>query len=180
MPVLPAYTLIIIPLQSKVDARKFYSWLKQMKELEQQRDALCHGLEMVERARDWYRQEIRDVRHRQSHGSGSWGDEDYTSNSFPNRVNQLLDKIQHVNICLCNFISCAERTLQPPHSTEVAHDQHQWSRESNGCHQRAVAMLKQQNHLLTKEVSRKSQWIAQLEKEKATLIKQLLDVRFQN
>ncbi|XP_072115354.1 suppressor APC domain-containing protein 2-like isoform X2 [Mobula birostris] len=145
MPVIPAYTLIIIPLQSRADTRNFYLWLKQMKELEQQRDVLWYGLEMVERARDWYHREIRSLCHRQDHGSRSSGDE----------------------------------MLQPPDFTEISCSQRPLRRESNRSHQQAVALLKQQNQLLTKEVSRKRQWIAQLEKENSTLIRRLLDAHFQ-
>ncbi|XP_062904126.1 suppressor APC domain-containing protein 1 isoform X2 [Mobula hypostoma] len=145
MPVIPAYTLIIIPLQSRADTRNFYLWLKQMKELEQQRDVLWYGLEMVERARDWYHREIRSLCHRQDHGSGSSGDE----------------------------------VLQPPDFTEISCSQRPRRRESDRSHQQAVALLKQQNQLLTKEVSRKRQWIAQLEKENSTLIRRLLDAHFQ-
>ncbi|XP_059826926.1 suppressor APC domain-containing protein 1 isoform X1 [Hypanus sabinus] len=178
MPVIPAYTLIIIPLQSKADARNFYLWLKQMKELEQQRDVLWYGLEMVERARDWYHQEIRSVCHRQDH-SGCSGDEEYMLKYFPDRGSCLLDKIQHANVCLRSFISCAELVLQPPESTEISCSQRPRRRESDRSHQRTVALLKQQNQLLTKEVSRKRQWIAQLEKENSTLIRRLLDAHFQ-
>ncbi|XP_062904125.1 suppressor APC domain-containing protein 1 isoform X1 [Mobula hypostoma] len=179
MPVIPAYTLIIIPLQSRADTRNFYLWLKQMKELEQQRDVLWYGLEMVERARDWYHREIRSLCHRQDHGSGSSGDEEYTLKYFPDRASLLLDKIQHANVCLRSFISCAELVLQPPDFTEISCSQRPRRRESDRSHQQAVALLKQQNQLLTKEVSRKRQWIAQLEKENSTLIRRLLDAHFQ-
>ncbi|XP_060094213.1 suppressor APC domain-containing protein 1 isoform X2 [Heteronotia binoei] len=44
-------------------------------------------------------------------------------------------------------------------------------------HQQAVNVLKEQNHLLIKEVSEKSDRIAQLEQEKAALCKQLKEIR---
>ena len=39
--------------------------LKQMKELEQEKDSLLTGLEAVERARDWYQGQIHNVTERQ-------------------------------------------------------------------------------------------------------------------
>ncbi|XP_067865285.1 suppressor APC domain-containing protein 2-like isoform X2 [Heterodontus francisci] len=151
-----------------------------MKELEQQRDALWHGLEMVERARDWYHQEIHGVHQRLRHSSKSLGDNDTASKSVPNRASLLQDKIQHINYCLCDFISCAERILLPHHRTEQLDAQHLSRGKDRRFQQQTVDALKQQNYLLTKEVSKKSQWIMQLEQEKAVLIKQLLDAQFQS
>lgn len=39
--------------------------LKQMKELEQEKDSLLAGLEVVERAREWYQAQIHSVTERQ-------------------------------------------------------------------------------------------------------------------
>nr|XP_033816176.1 suppressor APC domain-containing protein 2 isoform X3 [Geotrypetes seraphini] len=44
-----------------------YSMLKYMKELEQEKDFLIQGLEMLERAREWYHQQIQSVQERQKH-----------------------------------------------------------------------------------------------------------------
>ncbi|XP_055487353.1 suppressor APC domain-containing protein 2-like [Leucoraja erinacea] len=150
-----------------------------MKELEQQRDVLWHGLEMVDRARCWYHRQLQGLCDRQHRGNGRQLDNDYKSDS-PNRVNQLLDKIERVNYCLCNFISCAEQGLPPRHCAAVPRGQRRRSREDESDQQRAVASLKRQNHLLTKEVSRKSQWISQLEAERESLVQRLLDTRLQS
>lgn len=42
-----------------------FSQLKQMKELEQEKDSLLAGLEVVERAREWYQGQIHNVTERQ-------------------------------------------------------------------------------------------------------------------
>ncbi|XP_078073362.1 suppressor APC domain-containing protein 2 [Mustelus asterias] len=180
MPVLPRYTLVIIPLHSSLDARHFFLWLKRMKDLEQQRDALWHGLEMVDRARDWYRQEIQSVHQRLRQGSEDSGENEYSPGSLPKHVSLLQDKIQHVNYCLCDFISSAERVLLPQHPTEHPEAEHLSSSKSRRLQQRTLNALKQQNYVLTKEVSRRSQWITQLEQEKAVLIKQLLEAQFES
>ncbi|XP_067829789.1 suppressor APC domain-containing protein 2-like [Heptranchias perlo] len=180
MPVGPPYTLLIIPLHSRLEATSFFLWLKQMKELEQQRDALSHGLEMVDRARDWYHQEIQGVHQRQRRSGKGLGESDHASKSLPNRASLLLDKIQEVNYCLCDFISCAERMLRPHQRLETS-DAQLLSRGKDGRYQQqSMDLLKRQNHLLTKEVSKKSQRITQLEQEKTVLIKQLLEAQFQS
>lgn len=43
----------------------YFAQLKQMKELEQEKDSLLAGLEVVERARDWYQGQIHNVTERQ-------------------------------------------------------------------------------------------------------------------
>ncbi|XP_078422568.1 suppressor APC domain-containing protein 2-like isoform X2 [Cetorhinus maximus] len=164
MPMQPGYTLLIIPLHSSLEATSFFLWLKRMKELEQQRDVLWHGLEMVDRARNWYHQEIHGVDQRLRHGSEGLGDN---------------DKIQHVNYCLCDFISNAERMLLPHHRTAQPDAEHLSRRKDRRFQQRTLDSLKQQNYFLTKEVSKKSQWITHLEQEKAVLIKQLLEAQFE-
>ncbi|XP_078271924.1 suppressor APC domain-containing protein 2-like [Rhinoraja longicauda] len=181
MPVSPAYTIIIIPLHSREEARNFYLWLRQMKELEQQRDALWHGLDAVDRARRWYHRELHALHDRQQRGGcGRRLDNDHTSDSSPNHVNLLLDKIQRVNLSLGNFISCAEQALPPHDWAAVSRQTRRWRREDETeKQQRAVAALKRQNHLLSKEASRKSQWISQLEKERRLLLQQLLDIHLQ-
>ncbi|KAG9354449.1 hypothetical protein JZ751_001159 [Albula glossodonta] len=57
-----AYTTVFIPLSSSLyssKALKFFLWLKQMKELEQEKDILLAGLEVVERAQEWYQNQIQ-------------------------------------------------------------------------------------------------------------------------
>ncbi|MEE6504942.1 hypothetical protein FKM82_005384 [Ascaphus truei] len=114
-----------------------YSVLKRMKELEQDKDFLIQGLEMVERARDWYHQQIQAVQEQQRN----------------------LGKTQNAG---------APSPAVPAGNTPpvVAGGQH-----------RPVNMLKEQNRLLTKEVSDKSDRITQLEQEKSALIKQLFEAR---
>ncbi|KAG9271970.1 suppressor APC domain-containing protein 1-like [Astyanax mexicanus] len=57
-----SYTVVIVPLQSSInslDALRFFLWVKNLQELERERDALCLGLQALEQA--WaslsYRQE---------------------------------------------------------------------------------------------------------------------------
>ncbi|XP_078073359.1 suppressor APC domain-containing protein 2-like isoform X2 [Mustelus asterias] len=120
-----------------------YDMLKQMKELERQRDALLHGLEVVERARDWYHQQIHAVHQRQSHVRQGFRGQ----LPFPHHRH-------HVN----GFGSPLKVM---------------------GFQRQPISSLKEQNHLLTKELSLKSERITLLEQEKASLIKQLMEAQEQ-
>ncbi|KAL7986351.1 hypothetical protein Chor_011517 [Crotalus horridus] len=111
MAVQGGYTILIIPLGtalSNLHALRFFIWLKQMQQLERERDALLQGLEMV------------------------------------------------------NQPEVPLKSWRVPFSSP-----------ENPFHQQAILVLKEQNHLLTKEVSQKCHRIAQLEEEKASLCKQL-------
>nr|XP_033773122.1 suppressor APC domain-containing protein 1 isoform X2 [Geotrypetes seraphini] len=87
-----------------------YTTLKRMKLLEQERDALLQGLEMVEKARDWYHQQLsqaQDRRHTETcKASNNILSECYTSHSC-----LLLTKIQEANQCLSRLISCSGQEL---------------------------------------------------------------------
>nr|XP_060615397.1 suppressor APC domain-containing protein 2-like isoform X2 [Anolis sagrei ordinatus] len=111
-----------------------YDMLKRMQELERERDALLHGLEMVDRVRDWFQHHLLEAQRRQKHMGAE----------APDAPSSGLG-------------------VYPPGKKEF--------------HQQAVTVLKEQNHLLIKEVSEKSDRIAQLEQEKAALYKQLKESR---
>uniref|UniRef100_A0A8D2LCE2 Uncharacterized protein n=1 Tax=Varanus komodoensis TaxID=61221 RepID=A0A8D2LCE2_VARKO len=67
------------------------SQLKQMQELERQRDVLLQGLEMVDQVRDWFQRHLLEAQRRQTHmGAESC---------------LLLAKIQEVNLCLKNLLT---------------------------------------------------------------------------
>ncbi|KAM5146872.1 suppressor APC domain-containing protein 2 [Mantella aurantiaca] len=142
-----------------------YGMLKRMKELEHEKDLLLQGLEMVEKARDWYLQQVHTVQDQQR----NLGKKEYFSESQPGPPNQLLTRLQEVNRCLGDLLSPSCRT--GIHSSPVT------SAAPVSGQQQTVHMLKEQNRLLTKEVSDKSDRITQLEQEKSALIKQLFEAR---
>ncbi|XP_028664607.1 suppressor APC domain-containing protein 2 [Erpetoichthys calabaricus] len=149
-----------------------YSLLKRMKELEQEKDSLLQGVEVVERARDWYHQQIQAVQERQKLVGQDSGGTDLFSEACQGRLNQLLPKLQEVNRCINELLSSSGKPFttsavpNPPQSTVGLANS-----------QQAVHMLKEQNRLLTKEVTDKSERITQLEQEKSALIKQLFEAR---
>uniref|UniRef100_A0A3B5AKW0 Suppressor APC domain containing 1 n=1 Tax=Stegastes partitus TaxID=144197 RepID=A0A3B5AKW0_9TELE len=63
-----SYTVVIIPLKTSLyslDALRFYLWIKRLKDLEKEKDALCSGLEVLEKARLWYLQRLEANKARQ-------------------------------------------------------------------------------------------------------------------
>ncbi|XP_072286180.1 suppressor APC domain-containing protein 2 isoform X2 [Pyxicephalus adspersus] len=141
-----------------------YGMLKRMKKLEHEKDLLLQGLEMVEKARDWYLQQIHTVQEQQRH----LGKKEFFSDAQPGTPNQLLTRLQEVNRCLNDLLlPCKAGNHSSPLTNAVT---------ASG-QQQTVNMLKEQNRLLTKEVSDKSDHITQLEQEKSALIKQLFEAR---
>ncbi|KAJ6652942.1 hypothetical protein lerEdw1_010300 [Lerista edwardsae] len=93
MAVQRGYTILIIPLGTalgSLEALRFFFWvsgcrihassgadskfrlfpvsqLKRMQELERERDALLHGLEMVDRMRGWFQRHLLEAQRRQKH-----------------------------------------------------------------------------------------------------------------
>ncbi|CAH2316857.1 Hypothetical predicted protein [Pelobates cultripes] len=150
-----------------------YSVLKKMKELEQDKDFLIQGLEMVERAREWYHQQIHTVQEQQRNLGKTRTD--YICDGVHGSPFSLLPKLQEVNRCLSDLIAPGKAgtvSLSVPGGQPVPLD--------SVVRQQTINMLKEQNRLLTKEVSDKSDRITQLEQEKSALIKQLFEAKARN
>ncbi|KAI3366840.1 hypothetical protein L3Q82_009490 [Scortum barcoo] len=63
-----SYTVVIIPLRTSLyslDALRFYLWIKRLKDLEKEKDALYSGLEILEKTRLWYLQRLEENRAKQ-------------------------------------------------------------------------------------------------------------------
>ncbi|XP_076020328.1 suppressor APC domain-containing protein 2 isoform X2 [Genypterus blacodes] len=152
-----------------------YGMLKQMKELEQEKDSLLAGLEVVERARDWYQGQIHNVADRQRQVGQTNQCMDIFTEASQSRMNALIPKLQEVNRCLNDLITCNGMSFSP---TGVQASTPSPSSQPLGpAPPQAVQRLKDQNRLLTQEVTEKSERIAQLEQEKSALIKQLFEAR---
>ncbi|XP_069491250.1 suppressor APC domain-containing protein 1 isoform X3 [Ambystoma mexicanum] len=179
MAVRPAYAILILPLQSGLhswEALHFFLWLRQLKELEQERDSLLHGLEMVEKARDWYHQRLLESQDRQKNLGMAGSRKDFLADPYSNYGCLLLARIQEVNLSLNNLFSGPGKTDDP---AERPPGQGFSSPALPGLHfyPQALGALQEQNQLLIQEVTEKSDRIAQLEKEKAALRKQLQESR---
>ncbi|KAM6902183.1 suppressor APC domain-containing protein 2 [Xenentodon cancila] len=152
-----------------------YGMLKQMKELEQEKDSLLAGLEVVERARDWYQGQIHNVTERQRQVGQSSHCTDFFTEASQSRMNVLIPKLQDVNRCLNDLISCTGVTFSPSGAHSGAPSVN--SQPPASAPPQATQRLKDQNRLLTQEVTEKSERITQLEQEKSALIKQLFEAR---
>ncbi|XP_045659697.1 LOW QUALITY PROTEIN: suppressor APC domain-containing protein 2 [Ursus americanus] len=152
--------------------------LKQMQELEQEKEVLLQGLEMMARGRDWYQQQLQRVQERQRRLSQSRASADFGSEGSPLPLGRLLPKVQEVARCLGELLAaaCAGRAL-PSSSGLPCPTPAPASPSAPGWQQQTVLMLKEQNRLLTQEVTSKSERITQLEQEKSALIKQLFTAR---
>ncbi|XP_008294844.1 suppressor APC domain-containing protein 2 isoform X2 [Stegastes partitus] len=152
-----------------------YGMLKQMKELEQEKDSLLAGLEVVERARDWYQGQIHNVTERQRQVGQSSHCTDFFTEANQSRMNVLIPKLQEVNRCLNDLISCTGMSFPSSGSQTAALSAS--GQPPAPAPPQAIQRLKDQNRLLTQEVTEKSERIAQLEQEKSALIKQLFEAR---
>ncbi|NWR89559.1 SAPC2 protein, partial [Furnarius figulus] len=153
-----------------------FSMLKYMKELEQEKDFLLQGLELIDQAREWYHQHIQLIQgHQRLLGKKR------TSTDFPeigwSHLGHLVPKLQEVNRCLGDLLSTTGKPANA--SSGLSRLVATASPASTGS-QQAINMLKEQNRLLTKEVTDKSERITQLEQEKSALIKQLFEARAHN
>ncbi|XP_010607119.2 suppressor APC domain-containing protein 2 [Fukomys damarensis] len=143
--------------------------LKQVKELEQEQEVLLQGLEMMARGRDWYQQQLQRVQERQRRLGQSRAGTDFGTAGSPRPLGRLLPKVQEVARCLGELLAaaCAGTAPSPAPTSPSAPS---WQ-------QQTILMLKEQNRLLTQEVTDKSDRITQLEQEKSALIKQLFEAR---
>ncbi|KAK2911446.1 hypothetical protein QQF64_027181 [Cirrhinus molitorella] len=144
-----------------------YGMLKQMKELEQEKDSLLAGLDVLERAREWYQTQIHNITETQR----QIGQSRHSTEFGQSQLDVVLPKLQDVTRCLSDLLSFSGKTFPstgsssaPPAAPVPAPPQ-------------AIHILKEQNRLLTQEVTEKSERITQLEQEKSALIKQLFEAR---
>ncbi|XP_052220654.1 suppressor APC domain-containing protein 2-like [Dreissena polymorpha] len=145
-----------------------YNVIRRMKQLEQERDVLLQGLEVVERARDWYLKQVALVTERQNHAEKT-SCSDASLQNHQERMDFVRSRINDVNLNLKSLMETTESGF-PAHMNLAI-------RSSVISEDISTRWLKDQNKQLTKEVGEKSELITQLEKEKATLIRDLFEAR---
>ncbi|KAK7165551.1 hypothetical protein R3I94_003799 [Phoxinus phoxinus] len=171
-----AYTTVFIPLSSRLFSSRalhFYLWLKQMKELEQEKDSLLAGLDVLERAREWYQTQIHNITETQRLVGQSRHSTELLAESGQSRMDVLLPKLQEISRCLRELISFSGKAVSSSDSLPAGVS-------SSTAAPQAIHTLKEHNRLLTQEVTEKSERITQLEQEKSALIKQLFEARARN
>ncbi|XP_060126537.1 suppressor APC domain-containing protein 2 [Zootoca vivipara] len=152
-----------------------YGMLKHMKELEKEKDVLLQGLELAERVRNWCHQRIQALQERQKRlGSGRVHSDSFAEGALSHH---LLPKLQALNQCLGELLCLSAKPPNPGFAMGHAPPSAPTASPPLVGSQQAFNMLKEQNRLLTMEVTDKSERITQLEREKSTLIKQLFEAR---
>ncbi|KAK9499777.1 hypothetical protein O3M35_002749 [Rhynocoris fuscipes] len=149
-------------LQNGID----YNMLKRMKQIELEKDVLMQGLEAVDRARDWYLKQIAAVQEKMKY-LGRMGHSEQWSEAQEERLELQRARVLEVNRHLATLTDPGERGGLPLHMNLAVSPQSS----------HLIARLKQQNHLLTQEVNKKSDRITALEREKASLIRELFHTR---
>ncbi|XP_010139581.1 PREDICTED: suppressor APC domain-containing protein 2-like, partial [Buceros rhinoceros silvestris] len=124
-----------------------FSVLKHMKELEQEKDFLLQGLELVERAREWYHQHIQLMQERQRLLGKNKTSAEFLPEGGQSHLGRLVPKLQEVNRCLGDLLSTAGKSANP---SSALSRQVPAASPASGSSQQAINMLKEQNRLLTK------------------------------
>lgn len=145
-----------------------YNVIRRMKQLEQEKDVLIQGLEVVERAREWYHKQISKVTEKQ-HYADKTSCSDVTLQSQQERMDFVRSRITDVNMNLKILMETTESGF-PAHMNLAI-------RSNAFSEDKGTKWLKEQNKQLTQEVGTKSERITQLEKEKASLIRDLFEAR---
>ncbi|XP_019767265.1 suppressor APC domain-containing protein 2 isoform X1 [Dendroctonus ponderosae] len=152
-------------LQNGID----YNMLKKMKQIEQEKEVLMTGLSAVEKARDWYLKQVAGVQEKMKY-LGRMGHLETWSEAQQERLELQRARVLEVNRHLAALTESWERGGLPLHMNLAVHHYPP--------PQDLTDRLKQQNRMLNEEISKKSDKIAALEREKASLI-QVLQIRSQ-
>ncbi|KAL4641026.1 suppressor APC domain-containing protein 1 [Arapaima gigas] len=154
-----SYTVVLIPLQNSLqslDAVRFFFWLRRLKQLEQEKDCLWTGLQVLEQARLWYEQRLEENRQLQR-GTGPWTGQ----LECPSRGCFIRSCIQRVNSSLGELM-CDPIVLGVPCLGESG---------------AGDSSLRWQNTVLIKEVNERSHRISILEQERDWLLQKLNELQ---
>ncbi|XP_032445706.1 suppressor APC domain-containing protein 1 [Xiphophorus hellerii] len=157
-----SYAVVIIPLRTSLhsqEALRFYLWIKRMKDLEQEKDALWSGLEVLEKGRLWYFQRLEENR------ALRCVETRYSTGAYHKRAAEarscLPTHIQRVNGSLGSIMSEPNVSSNPCLCDPLADSDLRW-----------------RNTVLTQKVSEKNHRISVLELEKEALLDELEDLQF--
>ncbi|XP_022906591.1 suppressor APC domain-containing protein 2 [Onthophagus taurus] len=153
-------------LQNGID----YNMLKRMKQIEQEKDVLMQGLGAIEKAREWYLKQVAAVQEKMKYLGRMGTHVEHWSEAQQERLELQRARVLEVNRHLAALTDSWERGGLPLHMNLAVNHYFQPPHDLAG-------RLKQQNHLLTEEVGKKSEKIAILEREKASLIRELYQAK---
>ncbi|XP_054710319.1 suppressor APC domain-containing protein 2-like isoform X3 [Uloborus diversus] len=152
-----------------------YNMIKRLKLLEQEKDFLLQGMDVVERARNWYLQQISNVNDKLERVS-KWDipHSEYSMDAQQERLNFQMTRISEVNQHLNALMETSEKGF-PIHMNLAVHQRNIYGIQKTTT--QTIERLKSQNHALTEEIAKKSEMITQLETEKSALIRELFHAR---
>ncbi|KAJ1525442.1 hypothetical protein ONE63_010254 [Megalurothrips usitatus] len=158
-------------LQNGID----YNMLKRMKQMEQEKEVLLEGLQAVERAREWYLKQVASVSEKMKYLGRMGSHMEPWSETQQERIQLQRARVLEVNRHLAALTDGGERGGFPLQLNLAVHG-------SPGAqqlqHQVAAAQrFRHQNLILTEEVNKKTDRITTLEREKASLIRELYGLR---
>ncbi|XP_011697861.1 PREDICTED: suppressor APC domain-containing protein 2 isoform X2 [Wasmannia auropunctata] len=152
-------------LQNGID----YNMMKRMKQIEQEKDVLLQGLAAIDKAREWYLKQISATQEKIKHLGRMGSHVEQWTEAQQERLELQRARVLEVNRHLAALISSWERGGLPFHMNLAFLS----APTSAQLQQDMLSRLKQQNHRLTEEVSKKSQRIVLLEQEKDSLVREL-------
>ncbi|XP_055635885.1 suppressor APC domain-containing protein 2 [Toxorhynchites rutilus septentrionalis] len=182
-------------LQNGID----YNMLKRLKQIEQEKDVLLQGLTAVEKARDWYLKQLSIVQDKIKYLGRCGSHMETWSDAHQERLDLQRARVLEVNRHLMTLAESWERggfpmhmnlALRPPGAVPYHHVQPHVQPQSQAAgtvggsqsHQstESVKRLKQQNVQLSEEVNQKNEKLSLLEREKSSLIRELLQLQRTN
>lgn len=149
-----------------------------MKAIEEERDALMRGLQMVQRADEWYQEQLTHVNERMRSLGKAGGGQDNPGSTEAARERILFQnaRIHEVNQHL-NCLMSSDMSFPMSINLAVGAGGTIGGHSKDKDVEKQVARLKDQNRLLTDEVSKKCKAIAVLDQEKSALIRDLFQAR---
>ncbi|XP_074599545.1 uncharacterized protein LOC141853923 [Brevipalpus obovatus] len=153
--------------------------LKRLQQFEQEKELLVQGLDMIEKARQWYMKSINMIQNKMRlFGQAATRNGDYSLDANQERINFQAARILTVNQHLASLMDNSRGfplhmnlAIRPNLGNPqlIGYDINRQEALNNA----AIQRLKEQNRQLTEEVGIKSEKITILEREKSALIREL-------
>ncbi|XP_058815231.1 suppressor APC domain-containing protein 2 [Topomyia yanbarensis] len=183
-------------LQNGVD----YNMLKRLKQIEQEKDILLQGLTAVEIARDWYLKQLSIVQDKIKYLGRAGTHMETWTEAHQERLDLQRARVLEVNRHLMTLAESWERggfpmhmnlALRPPGAMSFHHSHQRGQVQSPAAsgapgggqshpQPELVQRLQQQNVQLSEEVNQKNEKLSLLEREKSSLIRELLQLQRAN
>ncbi|KAH9395697.1 Adenomatous polyposis coli tumor suppressor protein [Tyrophagus putrescentiae] len=178
--------------------------IKRFQQLEQEKDILMRGLNEIDKTKEWYKRQIACIQDKINFaGQAAGGGGAFSATGDCNAIDALQERLNFQATRIANLNAHLSHWHLPLHSLNLAirpfngvnqtQQQQQLQQQMRSMQSQSQAdpnqpktlvvnpnlvnKLKEQNRLLTDEVSRKSDRITKLEREKSSLIRELFQAR---